>query len=121
MSAEEAATDDADSTEAAEDEKSPEKMREVRYEFTPNFPELLQRAGATLLVSTYQAGKLLMLGSHAGQLTISFCHFDQAMGIATERTRIALGTRRQIHFLKSAPELGPADCLMRRPLPPRRR
>jgi protein O-GlcNAc transferase len=80
---------------------------EVRYEYTPLLPQILQFARVTLLVSTYQAGKVLALGSHAGQATISFCHFDRAMGLAVDRTRIAVGTRRQIHFLKSAPELGP--------------
>ena len=79
----------------------------VRYEYTPLLPEILQFAGVTLLVSTYQAGKVLALGSQNGQVTVSFCHFDRAMGLAVDRTRIAIGTRRQIHFLKSAPELGP--------------
>jgi protein O-GlcNAc transferase len=79
----------------------------VRYEYTPLLPEILQFAGVTVLVSTYQAGKVLALGSHAGQVTVSYCHLDRAMGLAVDRTRIAIGTRRQIHFLKSAPELGP--------------
>lgn len=79
----------------------------VRFEYTPLLPEILQFAGVTVLVSTYQAGKVLALGSHAGQVTVSHCHFDRAMGLAVDRTRIAIGTRRQIHFLKSAPELGP--------------
>ncbi|HVJ69531.1 MAG TPA: TIGR03032 family protein [Caulifigura sp.] len=79
----------------------------VRYEYTPLLPEILQFAGVTVLVSTYQAGKVLALGSHSGQVTVSFCHFDRAMGLAVDRTRLAIGTRRQIHFLKSAPELGP--------------
>lgn len=79
----------------------------VRYEYTPLLPEILQFAGVTVLVSTYQAGKVLALGSHGGQVTVSHCHFDRAMGLAVDRTRIAIGTRRQIHFLKSTPELGP--------------
>ena len=82
-------------------------LREVRYEFTPLLPEILQRLGITLLVSTYQAGKVLALGTSDGRLTVSFTHFDRAMGIAVDRTRIAFGSRRQIHFLKSAPDLAP--------------
>lgn len=99
------ASDDASSvgkTSTAVDERL---LREVRYEFTPVLPEILHRLGITLLVSTYQAGKVLALGSSNGQLTVSFTHFDRAMGIAVDRTRIALGSRRQIHFLKSAPDL----------------
>jgi len=86
---------------------APDGLVAVRYEYTSLLPEILQFAGVTVLVSTYQAGKVLALGSHAGQVTVSFCHFDRAMGLAVDQTRIAIGTRRQIHFLKSAPELGP--------------
>jgi uncharacterized protein (TIGR03032 family) len=85
--------------------QAPAPLVAVRYEHTPNFPELLQHAGITLLVSTYQAGKMLVLGSYAGRLTIAYCHFDRAMGVAADRTRLAVGTRRQIHFFKSAPDL----------------
>ncbi|WP_010586090.1 TIGR03032 family protein [Schlesneria paludicola] len=80
-------------------------VREVRYEFTSVLPEILHRLGMTLLVSTYQAGKVLALGTSNGTLTVSFTHFDRAMGMAVDRTRIALGSRRQIHFLKSVPDL----------------
>ncbi len=79
----------------------------VRCDHTPLLPEILQFAGVTILVSTYQAGQVLAIGSHAGQITVSHCHFDRAMGLAVDQSRIAIGTRRQIHFLKSAPELGP--------------
>ncbi len=86
---------------------APTGLVAVRYEYTPLLPEILEFAGVTVLVSTYQAGKVLALGSHAGQVTVSFCDFDRAMGLAVDRGRIAIGTRRQVHFLKSAPELGP--------------
>jgi protein O-GlcNAc transferase len=83
------------------------KYREVRYEHTPNLPQILEQLGVALLVSTYQAGKVLVLGAHQGSLRISFMHFDRAMGVAAAEDRIAIGTRRQIHFLQSAPEIAP--------------
>lgn len=102
-------TDDA-SQNPAQPTAAPVKtapLVEVRYEYTPTLPGILHRLGATLLISTYQAGKVLALGSTGESLSVTYSHFDRAMGLAVDRTRIAVGTRRQIHFLKSAPDLGP--------------
>lgn len=81
------------------------ELREVRYEATANFPSILDFLGASLLVSTYQAGKVLCLGSHRGELQLSFLDFDRAMGLAVSPTRIAIGTRRQVHFLHASHEI----------------
>jgi uncharacterized protein (TIGR03032 family) len=81
--------------------------REVRYEHSRNFPEVLQRLGASLLVSTYQAGKLFVVGAPKGELTLSFHNFEQAMGIAVKHDRIAVGTRSQVWFLRGAPDIAP--------------
>ena len=43
--------------------KSP---REVRYEQAKNLVEVLSRAGISILISTYQAGKLVVLGTSEG-------------------------------------------------------
>lgn len=83
---------------------SPE-MTEANYEASGNFPIILDQLGISLLVSTYQAGKLLVLGSHQGTLTVSFNSFEQVMGIAIQPEKIAIGTFGQIWFLQSVPEL----------------
>src|SRR5262245_51197696 len=70
--------------------------REIRYEHSRNWPALLEHLGASLLVSTYQAGKLFVVGARRGELALSFHNFEQAMGIAVRRDRIAVGTRNQI-------------------------
>ena len=87
-----------------DDEVTQPKMREVRYEYTPRLPEILTHLNASILVTTYQAGKLLVLGAHEGKLTISFLDYDQPMGLAVSPKRIAIGTRRQMHFLVPAHE-----------------
>lgn len=78
---------------------------EARFEHSPNFVDILNQLNATLLVSTYQAGKLFTIGSHQGNIAISFYHFDQAMGVAVGNGMIAVGSKRQIWFLKSAADL----------------
>ena len=77
---------------------------EVRYEFTPRFPEILQHLHASVLVTTYQAGKLMVLGAYAGKLRIGFLSFNQPMGLAVGSAGFAVGARREIHFFGPAHE-----------------
>jgi uncharacterized protein (TIGR03032 family) len=81
--------------------------QEVRFEHSPGFEEILRTLNVTLLVSTYQAGKLLSIGQHAGKLAITFHSFEQVMGVAVSEKQIAVGSRRQISFLKDAHECAP--------------
>jgi len=79
--------------------------REVRHEDTRNLPALLSQLGASLLVSTYQAGKVVAVGAHQGELTLSYHNFERAMGLAVTPDGIAVGARAQVWFLRSAPDL----------------
>ncbi len=83
------------------------RQQEVRYEHSSNFASVLEQLQMSLLVSTYQAGKLLVIGSHAGQLTFAFHSFDQVMGVAVSPTQLAVGMRRQVCFLNAAHEFAP--------------
>lgn len=82
-------------------------LTELRYTHSNNLVDLLEQLQVTLLVSTYQAGKLVVVGAREGKIQFSFHGFDQIMGLAVSPRRIAVGTRRQIWFLERAPELGP--------------
>src|SRR5580765_4733178 len=86
-------------------------MREVRYEVSRDFVPLLAEAGISLLISTYQAGKLVVVGTDQGKLTLSFHNFEQAMGLALSRNTLAVGTRYQVWYL--AREAGMAKQLDR--------
>ena len=79
--------------------------REVKYRHSREFLPLLERLEASLLVSTYQAGKLVKVGVHAGQLIISMHNFEQAMGMAVHPRQIAVGSRGMVWLLQNAAEL----------------
>ena len=81
----------------------------MRFEYSPDFPVVLSQLKISLLVSTYQAGKLAVIGTRDGKVTFKFHHLDQAMGIAVGPRRIALGSRRQIYFLHPTPELARSE------------
>src|SRR3954454_6795696 len=79
--------------------------REVRYECTNNFAPILAHLGISVVVSTYQAGKLVVLGTEMGSLSLGFHNFQRAMGIALADDRMAVGTKEQVWLLRSAPQI----------------
>lgn len=79
----------------------------VRYEYTPDFPGILQHLKASLAITTYQAGKLAVVGVEQGKLEFSFHELEQAMGIAAGPEAVALGSRREIHLLRAAHDIAP--------------
>ena len=81
--------------------------REVRHEYTRSLPPLLSQLGVSLLVSTYQAGKVAAVGVAAGELTLSYHNFERAMGLAVKPDGLAVGARAQVWFLKTAPDIAP--------------
>ncbi len=89
------------------DDASEERWREVRFRHSPSFVEVLRQMRCTLLVSTYQAGKLIAVGHEEDRLHLSFHEFDQAMGVAARRDRVAVGTTGQVWFLGDQSRLAP--------------
>lgn len=92
---------------AAEEPPSRMRVTETKYTHSPSFPEILARAGCSLLVSTYQAGQLVAIGVNDGRLVFSFHRVDQAMGVAVGSDRIAVGARGQVWEWRDHSELAP--------------
>jgi uncharacterized protein (TIGR03032 family) len=79
---------------------------EIRFQHA-RFPGVLDQAGCSLLVSTYQAGQLVAVGVAEDELALSFCGFDRAMGIAVGADSVAVAGRSQIWSLGEHSELAP--------------
>lgn len=73
-----------------------EPQTPVRSVNTNSFATLLERLGISLAVSTYQAGKLMLLRSRDGKLNAHFRSFSMPMGVAGNRHRLVIGSRTQI-------------------------
>ena len=73
---------------------------------TSTLPELLEQLGVSLLVSTYQAGKLFVVRNDAKKLNTHFRTFDMPMGMAVDRGRLALGTKNQVWEFVNQPDVG---------------
>src|SRR5262245_31027203 len=59
----------------------------LRSVHTSNFPALLDRLGISLLVTTYQAGKLVALRADRDHLNTHFRGFSKPMGLAVAGDR----------------------------------
>jgi uncharacterized protein (TIGR03032 family) len=68
----------------------------LRAVHTPNFPALLRQLGASLLVTTYQAGKLVLVRDEGDRLNTHFRTFAAPMGMALSGDRLAIGTKIQV-------------------------
>jgi uncharacterized protein (TIGR03032 family) len=73
--------------------KDPAPLRAVH---SPTFPALLRQFGASLLVTTYQAGKLVLVRDEGDHLNTHFRAFQAPMGLALAGDRLALGTTIQV-------------------------
>src|SRR3954468_3637665 len=65
---------------------------------TPNFPALLRQLGASLLVTTYQAGKLVLVRDEGDHLNTHYRSFPSPMGLALADggAKLAIGTTLQV-------------------------
>src|SRR3974377_1870739 len=64
----------------------------LRAVHTPNFPALLRQLGASLLVTTSQAGKLVVVRDEGDHLNTHFRVLQAPMGMALTGDRLAIGT-----------------------------
>lgn len=86
---------------------APLRAVEFHYTQTDSFVPLLQQLGASLLVSTYQANKLLVVRASGQGLSTLVRTFDRPMGLAVDARRLAIGTRKEVWFLRNAPDIAP--------------
>lgn len=75
---------------------------------TPQLPDLLAELDASLALTTYQAGKVLLVSAQGERLVHLPRSFDTPMGLAVDAGRMALATREEIVLLADEPRLAPA-------------
>jgi uncharacterized protein (TIGR03032 family) len=73
-----------------------EESTPLKAVHSTNFPALLRQLGASLLVTTYQAGKLVIVRDEGDHLNTHFRVLQAPMGMALDGSRLAIGTSIQI-------------------------
>ncbi len=88
--------------------EKPEDLDEVKdlsSVFTSNFPDILKQFNMSLIVSTYQAGKLILLRNENGTINTHFRNFNRPMGVAIKPNRLTIGCDNSIESYQNIPSL----------------
>ena len=83
---------EAQSEESTEGQQGePQHQDSLRSSHTASFPQILDQIQSSVMVTTYQAGKLVVLRNDAGVLNTHFRNLSKPMGLACEGGRLAIG------------------------------
>ncbi|MEE4331247.1 MAG: TIGR03032 family protein, partial [Wenzhouxiangella sp.] len=77
----------------------------LRSVHTKSLPDLLRQAASSVLVTTYQAGKLVILREDDGKLNTHFRVYNRPMGLAADTSRMALGTALTVEYYRNMPQV----------------
>ncbi|MFK7933183.1 MAG: TIGR03032 family protein [Saprospiraceae bacterium] len=92
---------------AAPKASAPTAMTPFACTFTPNLPELLQHLNCSIALTTFQAGKVVMISPRNNEELIQLPRtFHKAMGIAVQGDRMAVATKSEVVVLRNVPQLG---------------
>ncbi|MBS0263742.1 MAG: TIGR03032 family protein [Planctomycetes bacterium] len=79
----------------------------LRSSHTSTFPQILDHFGVSVLVTTYQAGHLIILRPDGPVLNTHFRMFQRPMGLALAPNRLAIGCEVEIKEFHSVPAVVP--------------
>ncbi|MCP4696251.1 MAG: TIGR03032 family protein [Gammaproteobacteria bacterium] len=75
--------------------------------YSPQFAALLSSLGCTLALSTYQAGKVILVSARDDKLIQLPRSFKKPMGLAVSGNRLAVAQQEEVTILVNAPRLAP--------------
>ena len=79
----------------------------VTCQASDDFASWMSELPGSIAVTTYQAGKVAMIGWRGNQPTLLMRNFDKPMGLAVRPGMMALATRNEITYFANAPVLAP--------------
>ena len=83
--------------------KAPMETDPLRSVHTSNLPALFEQLGISLVVSTYQAGKAIVVRNDNGALNTHFRTFAKPMGIAADNHRLTIGGANTVWEYRNMP------------------
>ncbi len=84
-----------------------EDARLITCDASEGFSQWMAQAGGTLAVSTYQAGKLVLIGWNGQQVSVLPRDFPKPMGLAVDGDRLALACQHEVIIFGNAGPLAP--------------
>ncbi|WP_439346138.1 TIGR03032 family protein [Vacuolonema iberomarrocanum] len=77
----------------------------IQCRASDGFQHWLSQQGGVVAITTYQSGKLALIGWNGQQMTLLLRTFQKPMGIGVQGRRLALATQHQVWQFANAPEL----------------
>ncbi|MDB5297320.1 MAG: repeat-containing protein [Phycisphaerales bacterium] len=84
-----------------------ETVEPPRAVHTSNFPDLLRQLNVSLVVTTYQAGKVVLIRAEGDHLNAHFRPFERPMGMAYDKGRLVIGAGMQVWEFFDVPAVAP--------------
>ncbi len=75
----------------------------LRSVFTSTLPDILGQLNISLAVSTYQAGKVILIRKDGDTLNTHFRNFAKPMGIAADNSRLTIGGTNTVWYYRNMP------------------
>ncbi len=91
----------------AENNSPVEQSNPLQSVYTDSLPNILDQLGITLAVSTYQAGKVILVRNENGVINTHFRDFHKPMGIAVDGPRLTVGGQNTVWYYRNLPALAP--------------
>ena len=85
----------------------PPPTEALRSVHTSNLPEIFKQLQISLAVSTYQAGKVILVRADGATLNTHFRAFGKPMGIAADRSRLTIGGTNTVWYYRNVPAVAP--------------
>ena len=79
---------------------APEAISSVH---TTNFPALLRELRCSLIVTTFQAGRVILMRPQPSAINTHFLALPRPMGLAADENRIFVGAHRSVHEYRNVP------------------
>lgn len=75
----------------------------LRSVYTSNLASILDQLNISLAVSTYQAGKVILIRNDGGTVNTHFRTFHKPMGIAADQQRLTIGGANTVWYYRNMP------------------
>jgi uncharacterized protein (TIGR03032 family) len=76
----------------------------LRSVYTSNLPEIMAQLNISLVISTYQAGKVILVRNDGGTINTHFRNFQKPMGIAVHhQSHLTIGGTKTVWYLRNMP------------------
>jgi uncharacterized protein (TIGR03032 family) len=83
------------------------KAEALRSVSSPSFAQVLAQLKISLIVTTYQAGKVIVVRLDDGKINTHFRDFHKPMGCVADNARLTIGGANTIWYLRNVPAVAP--------------